>query len=311
MLSSGIGRQTRMKNSGKELSRYRAASESRKKASLICSGSLTVESALVLPLFLMIITGLLLLFDVMAFQLKLQSAVDYAAQKAAAYYYAVEEVQNGNAEDREALESSEGLGKEILTSGLTALYLQRLITEQMEEEISNAFWLSGGRNGLIVVPAKFPDQDGMIDLCVSYQVKIPFLPEAFGKLSMAQRSRRKVWSGTVRWKDRGKEEEEKEETYVFVTEHGSVYHTVLTCSYLKLSIRAVSEKDVSALRNKNGEKYSPCEKCGKGLIGYEVYITDSGNRYHSKLSCSALSRNIRKILLSEAEGYRGCSRCAN
>lgn len=107
-------------------------------------------------------------------------------------------------------------------------------------------------------------------------------------------------------------EEEQEET-VYVTETGSVYHSSLSCTHLKLSVRAVAFGEVGKLRNENGAIYYPCEICGGGSpeAGTPVYLTREGNRYHSSASCRGLLRKVRSCTLTEAleAGKRPCSRC--
>ena len=87
-----------------------------------------------------------------------------------------------------------------------------------------------------------------------------------------------------------------------------VYHKDYHCSHLDLSIRMTHLELVEGLRNENGGKYYPCEHCVKGNGG-NIYITNSGDRYHSSLSCSGLKRTIYAIPISEAAGKGACSRC--
>lgn len=101
---------------------------------------------------------------------------------------------------------------------------------------------------------------------------------------------------------------EEEETYVYVTPDGSVYHLYGDCTHLNLSIQKVSFPKACVSRNEYGEKYRPCELC-KGDFGALVYITSEGNCYHSERSCSGLKRTIRQIPLSEAKGRGCCIRC--
>ena len=101
---------------------------------------------------------------------------------------------------------------------------------------------------------------------------------------------------------------ERQSGVASVTETGLVYHKDYHCSHLDLSIRMTHLELVEGLRNENGGKYYPCEHCVKGNGG-NIYITNSGDRYHSSLSCSGLKRTIYAIPISEAAGKGACSRC--
>lgn len=109
----------------------------------------------------------------------------------------------------------------------------------------------------------------------------------------------------------GPQENQKEsESMVYVTENGSVYHKKASCTYLKLSITTVSGNRVSSMRNTYGEKYAACETCSKNQNpSGNVYLTQTGNRYHNLASCSGLKRTVRLVKHSHAEGMAACSRC--
>ncbi len=122
-----------------------------------------------------------------------------------------------------------------------------------------------------------------------------------------------AWTGKEYVNEEGQAggEEKEKEPMVYVTENGSVYHKDIGCSYLDLSISHVSKNAAEGLRNHYGEKYSPCETCGKGQDqGGMVYITETGNRYHTLESCSGLKRTVRMEKQSHVSGkMHACSRC--
>lgn len=122
-----------------------------------------------------------------------------------------------------------------------------------------------------------------------------------------------AWTGKEYANEEGQagSEEKEKEPMVYVTDNGSVYHKDIGCSYLDLSISHVSKNAAEGLRNHYGEKYSPCETCGKGQDqGGMVYITETGNRYHTLESCSGLKRTVRMEKQSHVSGkMHACSRC--
>lgn len=114
-----------------------------------------------------------------------------------------------------------------------------------------------------------------------------------------------LWIGyDVAWTD-----PRDEEIYVFVTPTGVVYHRSRNCTHLKLSVTGAAASELELLRNQEGERYRPCERCHAKPEGM-VYLTGEGNRYHSDISCSSLRRSVRSMPLSQAQLlYGACSRC--
>ena len=84
-----------------------------------------------------------------------------------------------------------------------------------------------------------------------------------------------------------------------------------------LSAQGMSDKSLHAythtgfgciVRNGDGAKYYPCERCWKE--GSEiVFLTEEGNRYHQTLNCSSLVRGIHAVRLWETGGLPPCSVC--
>ena len=89
-----------------------------------------------------------------------------------------------------------------------------------------------------------------------------------------------------------------------------MYHTSLDCSYLKLSVKQIRHNEVVNYRSDDGSKYYACDRCEKGGSGFWVYITSSGNRFHTDPNCAALRRNVKSVKLSEISDRHCCSRCA-
>ncbi|MGI6069552.1 MAG: hypothetical protein ACOYBE_03900 [Blautia sp.] len=104
---------------------------------------------------------------------------------------------------------------------------------------------------------------------------------------------------------------EEAEEMVYVTASGEVYHTDISCRHLKVGIKQVTVGQAEKLRNRYGEKYYRCERCGKadGTAG-NVYITDTGNRFHCSQECSGLKRTIRLVKRSQVSQYAQCKSCS-
>ena len=276
---------------------------------LRCKASLTVEASIVLPIFLSVIMALMSFFEVLQVQTRIQQGMKEAVTKACGYYYLLE---NQNEAEELGTEDAEDLAALLVQGGITAVYLKQKLLSCVGREYLDQSWVSGGSDGLTVLGSRFPDDQGNLDLMVTYRVKVPFLPGNAGSLVLTQRECQRVWSGNKAPSDMGTDEEEetKEDVLVYITETGSVYHTSLDCSYLKLSVQQIRHNEVINYRSEDGSKYYACDRCEKGGSGFWVYITSSGNRFHTDPNCSALRRNVQSVWLSEVGDRHCCSRCA-
>ena len=258
-------------------------------------GSLTLEAALTFPFFLMLLTAFLSFFSIMTMELKIQNAMQHAGKQLAAYYYVLDALK----EDQEKQSLAQELGESLAVYAVSETVVKDRILEEAGEIPATVVY--GGSGGLSFLGSRFDEasQDVVID--VSYRMVIPFLPPGLTGIRIAHQCRHRAWTGS-------NVDLEGQEQYVYVTENGTVYHTSVSCSYLKLSISQVSYNDVGSKRNRSGGKYYPCEYCGQNGGTY-VFITEYGDRYHFNRNCSRLKRGIRCIPISEAGGLPLCSRC--
>ena len=154
----------------------------------------------------------------------------------------------------------------------------------------------------------FSGKEDEIDLVAAYRISSQMPVFSFGKPQIIQRGFVRAWTGRDFRKELQKEGNEESKEKVFVTAHGTVYHKSLKCTHLRLSVEQTTVTQAEARRNRYGAKYYACSCCKSG-VGAAVYITDTGNRYHARLSCSGLKRTIREIPLSEAGKRKACSKC--
>lgn len=240
-------------------------------------GSLTLEAVVIIPLTLGFLLTILFFFRILFVQSAVEEALIYAGRQVA-----VESVMT----DEETLlfASAEGLFKYALSK---------------ETDISR--YVTGGIWGVSLVGSNVTGKE--IELTANYMVVFPI--EFFGKKGLWLSSQ----NSFVKWKG-DLYTGNLDETWVYITETGSVYHKDTSCRSLDLSIQEHSLTDIPMLRGKNGQKYYPCESCTDDIEGTQlVYVTDYGKVYHGKLSCSGLKRTISKILLSEVEARNPCSFC--
>ncbi len=148
-------------------------------------------------------------------------------------------------------------------------------------------------------------EDEMIQLIRPVRVKPPIAILGYPGTTIVSTCYMRAWTG---YDAERAQSEETEKRYVYLTENGSVYHISGNCTHLSLSIEMAAKAEVETLRNEDGGRYFPCEKCG-GSGSLIVYVAREGDRYHNTISCSGLKRTVRRIPITEVNGRPVCSRC--
>lgn len=284
--------------------------------------SLTVEAALVLPVFIYAAIAFIYFLQIVLLQEKLQEAITQTGYFSAKYAYVYEYLLHYEDTQEFADEdgSSMAADMDVITARMidSAFYKTKL-RDYLDTEEINRSCIKNGFTGIHTYLSSYMTEDEAIDVVVNYEIKLPLLFIRLNDIQMVQRVRMRGWSGH-RVEAKGssedgsaEEEADKDERTVYITENGTVYHLNRDCSHLRLSVHMVQFSLIEGLRNESGGRYKKCSLCGKsGLSDQEnVYITDSGDRYHCDLGCSGLKRTVIEIPLSQAAGRRPCQRCGN
>lgn len=259
------------------------AKECRERISLSAShrGSMTVEAAWVLPLFLYAALAFLNFFQAVSLAGCVAEGMQDAGKQMAVYAY--------------AKEAASGDEKVQAAGVVSLLYAKNRIRQAVGADAPS----------ISLVRSSVLKGDEMIDLVAEYRLrwKIPFL--ALSDVPVRQRARIRAWTGRSETGDT--DGDGKSTGTAYVTVNGSVYHRDRECTHIRLSVHAVPKGEISKLRNDSGGKYYPCEKCGGN--GARVYVTETGDRYHSSVTCSGLKRGVIEVPMSRVEGWAPCSRC--
>ncbi|MCR4740699.1 MAG: pilus assembly protein [Lachnospiraceae bacterium] len=256
-------------------------------------GSLTIEAALVLPVFLFALISVIMIGEAVRFSGNLNAALLDTGKKLSIYAYAG---------DKAGLDAGGLIGGKAVS--LTLGKSQTLTVLDKEESLPSP--AENGKSGLSFIHSTVLGPDQMIDLNAVWRMKIFFpLPGVKG-FRVIDRARIRAFTGydNTRREDRSHEDEEM----VFITETGTVYHRDRNCRHLNINIRTVKRSGVGKERNAGGGKYYPCEYCGSGKQD-NVYITEDGDRYHSKISCPGLKRTVKTVPLSRVGGRPPCAHC--
>jgi hypothetical protein len=282
---------------------------------------MTVEAALVLPLFLFFMSNVLFIFDMIRLQSGMTAALHEAGKQMAEYSYfyryALSDLMNIQAGEAD-YEGETGadlgtVGNAALSFVLSQTYVRSQVNSMLGTGYLDHTCLEGGSGGISYLRSSIllgepGSGSDIVDLVADYRVRPLFRMFGLKDFSMQSRFYAHAWVGYGVGEITDEEEKEKEET-VYITETGTVYHKDRGCTYLNPSVRSVNVSELAGMRNKGGGRYYPCEICDPQSAG-TVVITSDGNRYHSSAACPGLKRTIYAVPLSSVEGEMpACSKC--
>lgn len=256
--------------------------------SLRLKASLTVESALVLPLFFLTIMVLAGMLDLYRIGILIQASLCEGAKELGMYAYCREGDTN----------SPVG----IVDNSVCAAYGAGKIREKLKgEQLSG---VQGGINGITLLGSKLENDIIILKASFFYKSPVSFLRMFPVKIEICGQAR--TWTG-YQGNTYGAE---RTEELVYITDFESVYHTSGECTHLEIEIHRVSMEGIDTRRNVYGESYYPCERCvSNGEAEDGVYITDTGNRYHNDAQCGGVIRHVQAVKKSEVQNLEPCIRC--
>ena len=152
-------------------------------------------------------------------------------------------------------------------------------------------------NGLNPVQSNM--DNGMVDVVLSYNIKIPFTTYRW---NVTQRAKTKDWTG-IDLVEPGE--------IVYITKYGTVYHRSKECKHLIIHINEVTLGVAKLSRNQSGHKYKRCSYCASRRVSdlTSVFITPDGDCYHSSLDCLGLTRSVIEIDIKDVGDRSPCSSC--
>lgn len=250
------------------------------------AASLTVEAALELPVFFVLIAIILQYACVMRTAAQYSGSLATTAQEMAIAAYK-EQYGDSNHIIRAALSDAWATSQVIAAAA-------------DKEAVRNASFLN----------SSYLKGDDFIRLVLSYQPRPKYslvqLPFTF----FVQKAVVRGWVGRTGHSGRGKDDGSQDSAHrtVYVTEHGSVYHTNPGCSHLKVTIIPVSKGQLKTARNTSGGKYKKCPYCGNHNTG-QYYVDPYGNCYHTSVNCPSLKRTVHERDLDECGHMHECKDC--
>lgn len=257
--------------------------------------SISIEASMVIPFFLFCFLEISSLLNDLSAYSGVLYALKTTGDMVSVYGYGLERLDTS---DQELT-----IGEKVISN---IIFKEAYLEGQIKSQCSGRLYeetIQNGSQGIRLSGSYLNRERDEVSLVAHYTLK-PLFSAAGTKLEVTNRYYGRLWTGydiegTV------------DRDYVYVTEHGTVYHVSESCSYLKLSIMTVKESEIDGMRNETGSRYRECSICCDKEKGILYYVTKKGEHYHKDISCSGLKRTIYRIEKEQAnaEGMSACSRC--
>lgn len=254
----------------------------------------SIEASICLSIFLLSIMSILSFDIVMNQKMKMDIGLRNTASKIAQDYALYDSL----------VSDEESLFKDYAVRGIGIVAAKQLFMDELGKDNLDKSCIAGGSSGISFLYTDIVDDEGYVDIVISYNMDLPFKIIPLPKIKMTQRCRIYPWSGTEVFSSENENGE-----YVYITATGTVYHTSLSCRHINIKVNKLTLGEVGGLRNDSGGKYYPCEICYEADDGSIIYVTSSGTAYHSDKGCPSISRNVKKVPKSEVIGRAVCKNC--
>ncbi len=273
----------------------------RKRAFPSASGSMTLEAALVLSLFIFCAVSLILPMKVMMTDRKIQAALEAVSEDFSRYAYLQNALERGSLLSVPGAGAAERQFCKNLGAGAAVIYAHSQVMKHVDTK--NVTGAGMMRTEML--------QDGeTIDLVLDYEIRMPFPVLGLSGIKRTARSRRRAWIGRAGGDGADGQAGDEHDGKVYVGRDSTRYHKDRNCHYLSNSLTAVSFEEVGDRRNQGGGRYHACSTCGPGQAGGTVFIMPYGSSYHTERSCGSIIAYVQSVDLSQVEHLGPCSYCS-
>lgn len=253
-------------------------------------GSASVEAAVILPVFIFAMLGLVSVAGIIHTRSIVYEGLYETALYMAEYSFLDRQIKDGIDVGSEA---------ELLSDGLSVVTANMKLEEYIDDNGSVEKYVAGGMSGLKIVQAELKQDDHIyIKMVYDLRIEVPIIGGV--GIPCEERIRQRAYLGYDREND-----DDSEGTFVYVAENGQVYHSSRSCYHIRLSIRQVSPTNA----DRECEGLAGCSLCARYSGRGTLYVTQSGDKYHFSLECPGLKRTIYRVKKEDAGGLPPCSEC--
>ncbi len=268
------------------------------------NGSLTLESALVLPLYLFFLITILYILNILHIENIFQSGMEETARNINSYAYAVQQFKELSDDERASVgENDTNYVLTLAKNQVSKFSIKNMFLTDHIKNTADSSYIKNGSGGIIFSLGN-NDLSDYIDFNISYLVKLPFLPADIFYIPITQRCYFKPFVGTDISDKKGDYTE-----YVYITATGSVYHTTPYCTYLNKYYDILTEDQMNVTWD-TAEGYHACPLCAfDEPLGPTSFLCPGRKVYHNRTDCAYIETVIYKVPKDQVGIIPLCSRC--
>ena len=260
------------------------------KTTLSGRGSASVEAAMVLPVFIFAMLGIVSVAGAVHTRGIVYEGLHETALYMAEYSFLGRQIENGVDVGREA---------EVFKDGVSLVTANKKLRDYIDDQNMIDRYVAGSFSGLNIVQSELKADD-CIYVKLEYDIRISIPVIGNVTIPCEERIRQRAFLGYDKANDA-----DSEGTYVYVAENGDVYHKSRSCFHIKLNIRQVSY----TAAEKECEGLTQCSLCARYRSRGTLYVTQSGDKYHYSLECPGLKRTVYRVKKDDIGDMRPCSNC--
>lgn len=270
-------------------------------------GSVTIEAAIAVPVFLFALLSIIYVINIMHLQMTVQIALEEAARNISKTAYISSEFYALTTDSQaEADKKDSSLVENIGAALVTVPYIKNVFLDESIKRVLDNSYVTNGSDGISFLLSSVDLDDNIVDIVLTYEVSIPFLPDNVISFKLSNRCYTRMYMGL----DMDKEQQE-DYIYVYYTTYGKVLHTNKYCRYLLNYSEALRYND--AMLTMNPEK---CLLCGlqSNISQLKkdnpiVYLSSDHEVYHITLDCQAFTKDVFRQKRTSVDTDDICEEC--
>lgn len=271
------------------------------------NGSITLEAAITIPLFAFALLTVIYIMNIIHLQTTLQMALEETVRNISQAAYISSEFYSLTKEQQdEAINNDYSIIENVGASFISTNYIKKQFLDDKMTSFLNKSYIINGSEGISFLHSSMNLEDNIIDVILTYNVSIPFMPDKLFSFKLSNRCYTRIYMG------KDMEKEQLPSTfYVYYTVYGKVLHTNKYCRYLLNYSEALPYNQLFIGRNPELCLLCSDDETSATLRQHNpvVYLTSDYQVFHLTLNCQSFTGDIFRLERTSLKENELCEEC--